>query len=92
MIEDSDEIKQLRQERRAKFGDLSDFHSEYTAKQLLADLAVYFDNEIDFDMDKIKMEASRPGVLKSIVENALKNNTHPVSEFLKYLVKNSAKS
>jgi predicted P-loop ATPase len=89
--EDSDEIKLKREERKLKFSKLHDFKTEYTADQLLADLAGYFDNEIDFDLKKLRIEASRPGVLKSVVEAALKNNTHPVSEFLKHIVKSSAK-
>jgi len=91
MIEDNDEIKLKRQARKDKFGQLYDFHKEYTVDQLLADLAVYFDNEVDFDLDKIKVEASRPGVLKKVVESALANNTHPVSEFLKHMIKKSTK-
>jgi len=91
MIEDSDEIKLKREERKQKFGQLHDFKSEYTVDQLIADLTVYFDNEVDFDLKKLRAQASRPGILKSIVEAAVKNNTHPVSEFLKYLVKSSTK-
>ena len=90
--EDSDEIKAQREERKLKFGKLHDFKAEYTVDQLMADLAVYFDNEVDFDIKKLRLEASRQGVLKAIVEAALKNDTHPVSEFLKYLVKNSTKN
>jgi hypothetical protein len=85
------DIEFYRKEQKKRLEKLHDFTKEYTVERFLADLNAYFDNEVDFDLDKVRAEVSRLGELKGLVDKALAKNTHPISEFLKQLFKKSTK-
>jgi len=71
-------------------GRLSDFSHGYTADKLLADLTLYFDGEVDFDREKITLALSREGALASLVKRAIENKTHPVSELIRDMLRDSS--
>ena len=69
---------------------LSDFLQGYTVDQFLADLTLYFNGEVDFDREKIRLALSRPGALEELVARATKNKTHPVSELIRDMLRDSS--
>jgi hypothetical protein len=71
-------------------GRLSDFSHGYTADKLLADLTLYFDSEVDFDREKIRLALARKGALEELVARATKNKTHPVSELIRDMLRDSS--
>lgn len=87
---DDRDIESCREERSALFSRLHDFRHGYDADKLIDDLAVYFDNEVDFNLDKIKSIITDGGKIQELVRRALKNNTHPVSELIQDIIRNSA--
>ena len=71
-------------------GRLSDFREGYTIDKLFADLTLYFDGEVDFDREKIRLALSRSGALDELVTRATKNKTHPVSELIRDMLRDSS--
>ena len=73
-------------ERKERLKSLGGFDSDYTVRQFLIDFAVYFEDNPDIDLDRIKEEVEKPGKLKQLIDKAKQNNSHPVSEFVKELL------
>jgi len=86
----SSEKERARKEQEARLKRLNGFDHGYTAEKLLADLVVYFDGEVDFDREKIKEFMETPNVLENLVVLAKKNQTHPVVEFIRDMLRGSA--
>ncbi|MCF7871351.1 MAG: hypothetical protein K9L95_01525 [Candidatus Omnitrophica bacterium] len=78
------EVNQLRKEQAEKLKKLNDFEREYNTDKLLEDLQEYFGKEVDFNFDKIKEEVQEQDILKDLIDRAVKNETHPVIEFIRY--------
>ncbi len=70
---------------------LGDFSHAYTVDKFLTDLSDYFHGEVDFEWDKIRADVSVPGRLDALVALALKNKTHPVSEFVREMLRDSSR-
>jgi len=87
---DSIDITVDRDEQRKKLSTLGDYEHGYTVESFLKDLMVYFDNEVDFNLSKIKAIIERPGKVEWLIEKAKKSNTHPVSEFVQEMLRESA--
>lgn len=81
------DIKVQRQKTVERWGTLTDFRNGYTVDRFIKDLLVYFDNEVDFNLDKISEMVSGEGKLQELVDRAIKKNGHPVSEFIMEMVK-----
>jgi hypothetical protein len=81
------DINAARKQTIEHWGKLTDFRNGYTVDRLIADLLVYFDNEVDFNLDKIREIVSADGKLQELIDRAIKNNSHPVSEFIMEMVK-----
>lgn len=71
---------------------LHDFNDGYTLDMLMEDLDAYFDGEVDFDFEKIKNMVCRNNKLNEIVKRAKLLNTHPVSEIIKEILKESSQN
>jgi len=80
--------EELRRNRAEKITRLTAYQKNYTVDIFMKDLNVYFDNEVDFNLDKIHREIEKPGRLNNLIAKARKKNTHPVVEFLKELFEN----
>ena len=76
------EMEKYRKERELRIRQLSDFRNDYNVGKFIIDLAQYFGEEADFDIDKIQREVDKPGKLDGLIEKAKKANTHPVVEFM----------
>lgn len=76
------EMKQLRKEKSDKLKKLNDFKTEYNVDKLLEDLDIYFEQEVDFNFDKIKEEIQAEDKLKELIDKACQKQTHPVVEFI----------
>jgi len=79
-----------REKQEAYLKRLSDFEHGYTIDKLLADLVIYFDGEVDFDREKVTLALSRSGALEELVTRAKKNKTHPVSELIRDMLRDSS--
>jgi aconitase A len=82
-----DSIQPYRKERENRLIYLQDYKKNYTLDKLISDLTIYFEGEVDFDLDKIRKDIAKPGRLEKLVEKARKKNTHPVIEFIQELLK-----
>ena len=87
---DGKEIRLQRQAKSFKLSQLGDYKTKYTSDDFLVDLVKYFDQEVDFDLDKIRKEIEQPQKLASLIARAKEKNTHPVVEFLEDLFKDLA--
>ena len=87
--EDRD-IETPKQTRNKTVSKLSDFKDNYTVEKFLVDLEVYFEGEIDFNLEKIQEAIEAPGKLGQLIKKAKEKNTHPVTEFIKELFKELA--
>jgi hypothetical protein len=83
--------ERLTSETRKRWGKLHDFRADYDAAKFLSDLENYFEGEVDFDIEKINSCVGVPGCLEGLIEKAKANNTHPVSEFIKGMMKDLSK-
>ncbi len=81
------EIKQLQKEKSDKLKKLNDFKSEYNVDKLLEDLNIYFEQEVDFNFEKIKEEIKAQNKLKELIDQACQKQTHPVIEFIQETLK-----
>lgn len=85
-----EEIRLQRQAKSFKINQLRDYRAGYTNDDFLVDLAKYFDQEIDFNLDKIHKEIEQPQKLARLIAKAKEKNTHPVAEFVEELFKDLA--
>ncbi len=79
--------RQVNQERLAR---LSPYASGYDIDKFMVDLVMYFDGEVDFNLEKMRQMAEEPGRLDRLIQTARHKNTHPVVEFVQNLFKNLA--
>ncbi|MCP4652009.1 MAG: hypothetical protein GY858_01315 [Candidatus Omnitrophica bacterium] len=86
---DNEDIQFRRKQREEKFFELGDYCNNYSVDQFMVDLADYFNNEVDFNLDKIRRIIESPGKLDTLVNSAINNKTHPVSEFIQSMLKDS---
>ena len=75
----------LRRNQTGKITKLNNYHKNYTVDIFINDLSNYFDNEVDFNLAKIRQEIEKPRRLNDLIKKASSKNTHPVVEFLKEL-------
>jgi len=84
------DIKAGKIKRDKAISKLSDFKDNYTVEKFLVDLEVYFEGEIDFNLEKIQETIEAPGKLDKLIKKANDKNTHPVTEFIQELFKELA--
>jgi len=87
---DNEETQSRRRAKNLKLHQLGDYKTGYTGDDFLVDLVKYFDQEVDFDLDKIREEIEQPQKLASLIARAKEKNTHPVVEFVGELFKDLA--
>ncbi|MDD5069432.1 MAG: hypothetical protein PHV17_01790 [Candidatus Omnitrophica bacterium] len=87
---DENEIAKLRLQKEERLRRLHQNIDDYVIDTFLKDLAIFFDNEVDFNISEIRKQLSEPGAFKRIKKKAKSNKTHPVEEFIKELVRNAA--
>jgi len=83
------EIERCKSERKRRISKLYSFKEGYTVEKLLKDLDVYFEGEVDFDLEKIRDLAQKEGMLDNIIKAAIEKDTHPVCEFIEEIFKDS---
>jgi len=84
------EIRLQRQAKSFKVNQLGDYKTGYTSDDFLVDLVKYFDQEVDFNLDKIRKEIEQSQKLARLIIKAKEKNTHPVVEFVEELFKDLA--
>ena len=84
---DDKKIRFQRQSKSFKLSQLGSYKTGYTSDDFLIDLAKYFDQEVDFNLDKIRKEIEQPQKLAGLIVKAKEKNTHPVAEFVEELFK-----
>jgi len=89
-VGDDKEIRLQRQAKSFKVNQLGDYKTGYTSDDFLVDLVKYFDQEVDFNLDKIRKEIEQPQKLACLIIKAKEKNTHPVAEFVEELFKDLA--
>ena len=89
--DDNKEIRLQRQAKRFKLSQLGEYRTGYTSDDFLIDLVKYFDQEVDFNLDKIRKEIEKPHKLSGLIAKAEEKNTHPVAEFVEELFRDLAK-
>jgi len=80
-------VKVYRKEKELKLSRLKDYKVNYTSDNFIDDLVKYFDQEVDFNLDKIRNEIKKPQRLNYFIAMAKEKNTHPIIEFLEDLFK-----
>jgi hypothetical protein len=85
-------FEQYRKMQQHKLLHLSDYKESYTVDKFMQDLVDYFDNEVDFNLEKIRTLIARPRELNRLILKAKEKNTHPVTEFIKELFLNLGRS
>jgi len=89
-VSDDKEIRLRRQAKSFKLSQLGDCRAGYTSDDFLVDLVKYFDQGVDFNLDKIRKEIEQPQKLARLIAKAKERNTHPVVEFVEELFKDLA--
>jgi hypothetical protein len=84
------DIEFYRQKRKRKLSCLNDYRKDYSIKKFIKDLICYFDGEVDFNLEKIRQIIEQPGKLEQLIQKAIQKETHPVTEFVKDILKDSA--
>ena len=87
---DSKEIRFQRQAKKFKLSRLGNYKTGYTSDDFLVDLVKYFDQEVDFNLDKVRKEIEQPQKLAHLITKANEKSTHPVVEFVEELFKDLA--
>lgn len=87
---DNEEIRRQHQAKSFKLSQLGDYKTGYTSDDFLVDLVKYFDQEVDFNLDKIRKEIEQPQKLAGLIAKAKEKKTHPVVEFVEELFKDLA--
>ena len=81
----SDKNKDIETRRKLnsnKIGGLNSFLKDYSMDKFMQDLNNYFDNEVDFNLDKINDMFKDSGKLEALIARAKQTNSHPVIEFV----------
>jgi len=84
------EIRLQRQAKSLKLSQLGNYKAGYTSDDFLVDLVKYFDQEVDFNLGKIRKEIEQPQKLARLIIKAKEKNTHPAAEFVEELFKDLA--
>ncbi len=84
--------KLFQRAKQEKVGRLSDYKENYDSQTFIKDLTSYFDNEVDFNLEKIHQEIEKPGRLSGLIKKAKQKNTHPVAEFIQDLFQDLGQS
>ena len=87
-----DKILSKRMEKHGRIARLSAFRHSYSVDLFLADFQKYFDNDVDFNLEKIRQRIEKAGVLEKFIARAKEHNTHPVTEFIQELFRELGKS
>ena len=77
---ENEKIRTERKNKSLKLSQLGDYKTGYTSDNFIDDLAKYFDQEVDFNLDKIRIEIEKPQRLNYFITMAKEKNTHPVVE------------
>ncbi len=80
-------VERFREKRKNKIRELNDFDKDYDVDKFISDLEKYFENEVDFNLDKIREEVRKQRNLEKFIHQALQKKTHPVVEFVQGLFK-----
>ena len=72
---DDKKIRFQRQSKSFKLSQLGSYKTGYTSDDFLIDLAKYFDQEVDFNLDKIRKEIEQPQKLAGLIVKAKEKNT-----------------
>jgi hypothetical protein len=83
------DIEFYREEKRRKLLCLNDYQKDYSIEKFMNDLMCYFDGEVDFNLEKIKEIVGQPGKLEQLIQRATHKETHPVTEFVKDILRES---
>lgn len=78
-----------RERRKEQWSKLNDYKKHYTSNEFIEDLQAYFDNGVDFDLETIRRTVSKKGELDKLKKQADVNGSHPVTEFLLEIFKDS---
>ena len=81
------DIKSYRNQKKKKLIYLEGYKDNYDVDKFISDLLIYFDGEVDFDLEKIREALNEAGKLESLIKKAEKKNTHPVVVFIQELFK-----
>ena len=85
-------IENYRKEKKGKISKLGDYKHDYNLDKFILDLKMYFEDEVDFNIEKIHKILEEPGKLDQLIKKAEKRNTHPVTEFVQELFKDLGSS
>jgi len=83
----NEKIRAQRKAKELKLSQLGDYRTRYTSDNFIDDLVKYFDQEVDFNLDKIRIEIEKPQRLNYFIAMAKEKNTHPVVEFIEDIFK-----
>jgi hypothetical protein len=86
------DIESQRKKRYHRIQRLHDYTQSYDADAFIEDLVRYFEDEVDFNLTKIRQRIREPGKLRHLIEKAKANKTHPVTEFVQELFDELGKS
>ena len=78
-------MRPYRKGKESLLNKLKDYRCNYSVDYFMQDLIQYFENEVDFNLDKIKQIIGSPGKLANLIHKAKMRNTHPVIEFVQEL-------
>ncbi len=86
------ELSSYRRIRKQKLTQLSDYQAAYNVDKFIVDLKRYFDDEVEFNLEKIHQTISKDEKLAELIRRANKNSTHPVVEFVQDIFKDIGQS
>ncbi|MBD3264542.1 MAG: hypothetical protein GF375_05535 [Candidatus Omnitrophica bacterium] len=86
---DKGEPLDFKERRKQRWAALNDYKESYTPEDFIEDLQVYFENEIDFNLETVRQIISKEGELDKLKNRAEANSSHPVTEFLLEIFKDS---
>ena len=86
------DIEKYRKARTGKLSRLGEYSKDYNSDKFIVDLKIYFNNEVDFNLKKVRQTIEAPGKLDGLIEKAKKKNTHPVTEFVQEIFKDLGSS
>ena len=81
------DIETHRRLNRDKIAGLHAFLNDYSIDKFMQDLNNYFDNEVDFNLDKINDMLKDSGQLEKLITRAKQMNSHPVIELVQDIFK-----
>jgi len=85
-------IESYCKEKKDKISKLNDYKQGYNVDKFILDLKLYFNEEVDFNLKRIRKTVGEPGKLDQLIKKAEEKNTHPVTEFVQELFKDLGSS